>query len=119
MNNTFNSSCSANVQTDKDVNDANTDDEASLNLLSNENNIVIDLESLKISIMKPGLEIGCLNIRGFLDKLDELSAILRTCQFDLMCRCETFLGDTVADDEIQIQGYSVEPLRRYRHVEVL
>ena len=46
----------ANVQTDKDVNDANADDEASLNLLSNENDTTIDLESLKISIMKPGLK---------------------------------------------------------------
>ena len=44
-----------------------------------------------------GLKIGCLNIKGLLGKIVELSAILRTCQFDLMCRCETFLGNTVPE----------------------
>ena len=84
-------------------------------MLSSDNDVTIDLDSLTKSIMKPGLKIGCLNIRGLLGKIDELRTILKKCQFDLMCVCETFIDYNVAPDEIIIQGYSVELRNRNRH----
>ena len=65
-------------------------------MLSSDNDVTIDLDSLTKSIMKPGLKIGCLNIRGLLGKKDELSTILKKCQFDVMCVCETFIDYNVA-----------------------
>ena len=84
-------------------------------MLSSDNDVTIDLDSLTKSIMKPGLKIGCLNIRGLLGKKDELSTILKKCLFDVMCVCETFIDYNVAHDEIIIQGYSVELRNRNRH----
>ena len=44
-----------------------------------------------------GLKIGCLSIRGLLNKIDELRTIVTECNFDIMGICETFLDDNVAD----------------------
>ena len=70
-------------------------------MLSSDNDVTIDL--------------GCLNIRRLLGEKDELSTILKKCQFDVMCVCETFIDYNVAHDEIIIQGYSVELRNRNRH----
>ena len=37
-------------------------------ILSSDNDVTIDLDSLTKSIMKPGLKIGCLNIKGLLEE---------------------------------------------------
>ena len=64
---------------------------------------------------KPGLKIGCLNVRGLLGKIDEIRDLLRLTKFDIMCLCETFIDCNVADDEISIQDYSVVLRNRNRH----
>ena len=56
-----------------------------------------------------------LNIRGLLGKIDEIRAILKACQFDVFCLCETFIDMNVGNDEIDIHGYSIEMCNRNRH----
>ena len=60
-----------------------------------------------------------LNIRGLLGKIDEIRAILKACQFDVFCLCETFIDMNVGNDEIDIHGYSIEMCNRNRHGVVL
>ena len=62
-----------------------------------------------------GLKIGCLNIRGLLNKIDEMRTIVTECNFDIMGICETFLDDNVADNEICIEGYTTVKKNRNRH----
>ena len=62
-----------------------------------------------------GLKIGCLNIRGLLNKIDEMRTIVTECNFDVMGICETFLDDTIADNEICIEGYTIVKKNRNRH----
>ena len=60
-------------------------------------------------------KIGCLNIRGLLNKIDEMRTIVTECNFDIMGICETFLDDNVADNEICIEGYTTVKKNRNRH----
>ena len=62
-----------------------------------------------------GLKIGCLNIRGLLNKIDEMRTIVTECNFDVIGICETFLDDDVADNEICIEGYTIVKKNRNRH----
>ena len=62
-----------------------------------------------------GFKIGCLNIRGLLNKIDEMRTIVTECNFDIMGICETFLDDNVADNEICIEGYTTVKKTRNRH----
>ena len=62
-----------------------------------------------------GLKIGCLNIRGLLNKIDEMRIIVTECKFDVMGICETFLDDNVTDNEICIEGYTMFKKNRNRH----
>ena len=73
------------------------------------------IKSLSTIISKPGLKIGCLNIRGLLGKMDEIRAVLKSCQFDVFCLCETFIYMNVGNDEIDVHGYSIEMCNRNRH----
>ena len=61
-----------------------------------------------------GLKIGCLNIRGLLNKIDEMRTIVTKCNFDVMGICETFLDDNVTDNEICIEGYTIVKKNRNR-----
>ena len=58
---------------------------------------------------------GCLNIRGSLNKIDEMRTIVTECNFDIMGICETFLDNNVADNEICIEGYTTVKKNRNRH----
>ena len=62
-----------------------------------------------------GSKIGCLNIRGLLNKMDEMRTIVTECTFDIMGICEMFLDDNVADNEICIEGYTIVNKKRNRH----
>ena len=62
-----------------------------------------------------GFQIGCLNVRGLLNKMDEMRTIVTGCNFDIMGIRETFLDDNVADNEICIDGYTVVNKNRNRH----
>ena len=98
------------------LNDAEPDDSNAKAIPSvNGNELTYDVSSLVNSINKPGLKIGCLNVRGLLGKIDELRDLLRLTKFDIMCLCETFIDCNVADDEISIQDYSVVLRNRNRH----
>ena len=54
-----------------------------------------------------GFKIGCLNIRGLLNTIDEMRTIVTECNVNVMWICETFLDDNVADNEICIEGYTI------------
>ena len=84
-------------------------------ILHNEVNGQHDLKSPSTIISKPGLKIGCLNIRGLLGKIDEIRAVLKSYQIDVFCLCETFIDMNVGNDEIDIHGYSIEMCNRNRH----
>ena len=84
-------------------------------ILHDEVNDQHDLKSLSNIISKPGLKIGCLNIIGVMGKIDEIRAILKSCQFDVFCRCETSIDLNVCNDEIDIHGYSIDLCNRTRH----
>ena len=62
-----------------------------------------------------GFKIGCLNIIGLLNKIDEMRTIVTECNFDIMGICETFLDDNVEDNEICIEGYTTVKKNRNRH----
>ena len=64
--------------------------------LVNGNELTYDVSSLVNSINKPGLKIGCLNVRGLLGEIDEIRDLLRLTKFDIMCLCETFIDCNVA-----------------------
>ena len=89
-------------------NDLNNDLPCSNAIITNiPNNSPNDVLQLAELTNKPGLKIGCLNIRGLLNKIDEIRIMLKNCQFDLMCLCETFLDNNVADYEFKIERYAV------------
>ncbi len=62
-----------------------------------------------------GLKIGCRNIRGLLNKIDEMRTIVTECNFDVMGICETFLDDKVADNKMCIEGYTIVKKNWNRH----
>ena len=96
-----------------DISNNPTADDSSI--LHDEVNGQHDLKSLSNIISKPGLKIGCLNIRGLLGKIDVIRAILNSCQFDIFCLCETLIDMNVGNHEIDIPGYSIEMCNRNRH----
>ena len=111
-----------------DVNDPIADDEVngqcdlSNNPIADDSSILHNavngqhhLKSLSTIISKPGLKMGCLNIRGLLGKIDEILAVLKSCQFDVFCLCETFIDMNVGNDEIDMHGYSIEMCNQNRH----
>ena len=66
--------------------------------------------------VSPQHSIGSLNIRGLLNKIDEMRTIVTECNFDVMgILCETFLDDNIADNEICIEGYTIVKKNRNRH----
>ena len=58
---------------------------------------------------------GCLNIRGVLNKHEQVTALLSDCNFDILGLCETFLDDNVADYVYKIDGFNVVCKNRNRH----
>ena len=62
-----------------------------------------------------GLNIACLNVRGILNKFDEVQRLLNECNFDIFGICETFLDDDVNSHEYTIDGYNVISNSRNRH----
>ena len=57
------------------------------------------------------------NIRGLLNKIDEMRTVVTECNFDVMGICETFLDDNVTDNEICIEGYTIVKKNRNRYGE--
>ena len=89
-------------------NDLNNDLPFSNAIITNSpNNSPKDLLQLSELTKKPGLKIGCPNIRGLLSKIYKIRIMLKNCQFDLMCLCETCLDNNVADYEFKIERYAV------------
>ena len=69
----------------------------------------------KLLAQKQGFKIGCLDIRGLLNKIDEMKIIFKECNFDIMGVCETFIDHNIADHEISIDGYNCVKKNRNRH----
>ena len=62
-----------------------------------------------------GHSIACLNVRGLLNKFDQICNLIHECEFDLFGLCETFLDDSVYDYMYKIDGYNVFSKNRNRH----
>ena len=104
--------CPVKVTTDRGIvhDIANGDD-----FVSSEHSVQIYSDLVQSLDRNRGFRIGCLNIRGLLNKIDEMKVILQECKFDVMGVCETFIDDNIADHEITIEGYSVVKKNRTRH----
>jgi hypothetical protein len=63
-----------------------------------------------------GFKIAHLNIRSLIIKhIDEFRIFLRKKQFDIICLNETMLDETIADNEVLIDGYEITRKDRNRH----
>lgn len=73
---------------------------------SHNNNGSIDVHITDLSFSTKGLHIANLNIRHILPKFDELEITMRTENgSDILGICETFLDQTVSDDQLKLNGF--------------
>ena len=61
-----------------------------------------------------GLKIAHLNIRSLYNKLDEITFILCKSEIDILCISESWLDNSITDNEINIPGYIIERRDRNR-----
>lgn len=59
--------------------------------------------------------MGCLNVRGLLNKHDQIVNLMNSCKFGILGLCETFLDGEINEYEYKIKGYSVISKHRNRH----
>ena len=62
-----------------------------------------------------GFKIAHFNIRSLLKHIDEFRAFLRKKHFDTTCLNETMLDETIANNEVLIDGYQIIRKDRNRH----
>ena len=63
---------------------------------------------LKSALSKhQGLSIACINVRSLLPKIDEIRLILTLCSIDVLCICESWLDDSIYDNDIACDGYNI------------
>ena len=62
-----------------------------------------------------GFKIAHLNIRSLLKHIDEFRIFLRKKHFDIICLNETLLDETIANNEVLIDGYQIIRKDRIRH----
>ena len=62
---------------------------------------------LTTQCLKKGLKVGILNINRLLPHLDQLSITVKALGLNIVCVNETWLNNTVATGEINIDGYNV------------
>jgi hypothetical protein len=70
--------------------------------------------NLKLCIEK-GLRICHLNIRSLVNKIDEIRVFCETHKPHVLCLNETWLDTSIADGEIQLDGYSHIRRDKTRH----
>jgi hypothetical protein len=75
----------------------------------------IHAEFVKSLLKSKGISIACLNIRGLLNKFDQICNLIQECDFNLFGLCETFLDDSVYDYMYKIDGYNAFGKNRNRH----
>ena len=61
-----------------------------------------------------GLKVAHLNIRSLFNKFEEIKHILCKSQLDILCLTETWLDNTITDNELYINGYKIERRDRNR-----
>ena len=62
-----------------------------------------------------GFKIAHLNIRSLIKNMDQLKLYLHSPKYDIITLNETMLDNTVADHEIDINGYDIIREDRNRH----
>ena len=60
------------------------------------------------------LNIGRLNVRSLLRKLDKVLLLVQESPFDILTISETWLNHSISDSEVSLSGYSI--VRRDRRV---
>ena len=53
-----------------------------------------------------GVSVAAYNIRGLINKLDEIAILLKRSKLDVLILCETFLTSKVTDCELEVNGYN-------------
>ena len=61
------------------------------------------------------LTILYFNARSILPKIDNLAAVCFALNPDIVCIVESWLGESIADKEVSLPGYSITRLDRNRH----
>lgn len=59
--------------------------------------------------------MASINVRSILPKIDEIRLLLSSTSLDILSVCETWLDNSVTDNEISVSGYSVVRKDRNRH----
>ena len=62
-----------------------------------------------------GLRLGHLNVRSLIEKIDEIRFLLLKLNFDVLCLSETWLNDSVSNEQVCIDEYSL--IRKDRNEE--
>ena len=62
-----------------------------------------------------GLKVCHLNVQSLPSCIDELKLWLKDNHFHIITLSETWIDDTISDDEINISGFSIERRDRNRH----
>ena len=64
---------------------------------------------------KTSVNLLYFNVRSLLPKLDQLRVTCSVFSPDIVCIVESWLDDTISDNEIFVQGYSIVRLDRSKH----
>ena len=75
---------------------------------------IINLSDGQVPVLQKGLKFMLLNIRSLVNKLDSLSHLLSKNKIDVLCLNETFCDDSVTDNELHMEGLTIERNDRTR-----
>ena len=62
--------------------------------------------------MLKGITMASYNIQGISSKIDDVGPLLSRSDLDFMCLQESFLGDHIQCNELEIDGYMLHRLDR-------
>lgn len=57
--------------------------------------------------------VAQLNVRGLRNKMDEIELLLRVCRFDILAITETFLDESISNEQLHVDNYKI--VRRDRN----
>ena len=76
--------------------------------INNENDGLTNCKDVHIGIsQKHNLKIGCLNVRSLVHKVDQMQVFIDKHDFDILAINESWLDDTILDNEISLKSYIV------------
>ena len=57
--------------------------------------------------------VAQLNVKGLRNKMDEIKLLLRVCRFDILAITETFLDESISNEQLHVDNYKI--VRRDRN----